>query len=89
MIDAFANAETGLSLAHDQIELDRAEMVFVRDDGRMAIRLDDGTLSRIPGLLAPSMMADLKDGMPVRLFRVLGRSVASQVTARLRLAAAF
>lgn len=89
MIDAFANAETGLSLAHDQIELDRAETIFLRDDGRMAIGLDDGTLARVPGLLAPSMMADLKDGMPVRLFRVLGRHVASQVTARLRLATAF
>ncbi|MGU3402035.1 hypothetical protein [Methylobacterium brachiatum] len=89
MIDAFSNAETGLSLAHDQIELDRAETVFVRNDGRMAIRLDDGTVSRVPGLLAPSMREHLRDGMQVRLFRVLGRHVASQNFARLRLAASF
>lgn len=89
MIDAFANAETGLSLAHDQIDLDRAETVFLRNDGRMAIRLDDGTVSRVPGLLADSMRQHLRDGMTVRLFRVLGRHVASQSTAKLRLAASF
>jgi hypothetical protein len=89
MIDAFSNSETGLSLAHDQIELDRAETVYLRSDGRMAIRLDDGTVSRVPGLLAPSMREHLRDGMQVRLFRVLGRHVACQNFAQLRLAAAF